>query len=609
MRGFFKENKLTLLRLILSVGLVVGATIIGSYRFDASLLMYLLAYALASCVIIIHAFGEIFKERRIGEKLLMTVASVGALFVGAFIEATLIVVLFEIGEIIEDLSVTNSRNSISTLKSLRPSQARIKGNTELTRVEDVKFGDIIEVLAGERIPLDGIIVEGIGTIDTSVITGESVPKEVRTGCEVLAGCLNLNSVLYIKVIREHNKSAVQRIIDLSQNAIDKKTKNEKFIRKFANIYTPVIIGIALIVALIPPLFDNFDFATWVYRACSLLAISCPCALVISVPLAYFCAIGYASKKGILVKSSSVLEALEKINTMAFDKTGTLTKPELHVTKVEGVNGATKIDILRYVCVAEMKSNHPVAKAVALEAKKLKIHVQEGQNYKEYAGKGVECDSEYGHIMAGSRTFVDATIGVNTGTVFVSIDGKYVGYIAVGDELKENSKIAFDQLRKLKIRKKIILSGDKKSKVDLVAKMLSAEGAYSNLLPENKLEAIEDIIKTTENCKLAYCGDGINDLPALARADIGIAMGAIGSDAAIEKSDVVIMDDDVAKIPLAIKIARKAKMVVLQNIIGAIAIKAALLVLSVLGIIPLFFAVIGDVGLLLLAVINATRSGR
>ena len=371
----------------------------------------------------------------------------------------------------------------------------------------------------------------------------------------------------------------------------------------------MIIGVALIIALIPPLFDSFDFATWVYRACSLLAISCPCALVISVPLAYYCAIGYASKKGILVKSSSVLESLEKINTMAFDKTGTLTKPELHVTRVEGVNGASKIDILRYVCVAEMKSNHPVAKAVALEAKKLKIKVNEGSNYKEFAGKGVECDSEYGHIMAGSRTYVDATIGVNTGTVFVSLNGKYVGYIAVGDELKENSKIAFEQLRKLKVRKKIILSGDKKSKVDMVAKMLSAEGAYSNLLPEDKLDAIEDIIKTTENCKLAYCGDGINDLPALARADVGIAMGAVGSDAAVEKSDVVIMDDDISKIPMAIKIARKTKRVVLQNIIGAIGVKAALLVLSILGIIPLFFAVIGDVGLLLLAVINATRSGR
>lgn len=609
MKEFFKENRLTLLRLLLSICLIVPAFIISSINPLISIIIYLLAYAISACLIVFKAFKELFTQRRIGEKMLMTVASVGAIVIGEYFEASLIAILFELGELIEDMAVTSSRSSIESLERLRPNVARLKDSGKSVDVNEIKVGDIIEVLAGERIPVDGVIVDSVGSVDTSVITGESAPHEVRHGSEVFAGCLSLNSVLHIKATRLASQSAAQRIIDLSQSAIDKKTKNEKFIRRFANIYTPVVIFIAIAVAVIPPLFDSFNFAAWIYRACSVLAISCPCALVISVPLAYFCSIGYASKRGILIKSSSVLESLERINTIAFDKTGTLTKSELHVNKVESVSDLTKLDVLRLASIAEQKSNHPIAMAVRYQAEKLKLSFSEGTNYKEYAGKGVECDSELGHIMVGTRTFVDATTGINTGTIFVSLNGKYVGYIGIGDELKENSKIAFDRLRKLGVDKKIILSGDKKYKVDIVAKTLGADGAYSSLLPENKLDAIEDIIATTENCHIAYCGDGINDLPSLARADVGIAMGAIGSDAAIEKSDVVIMDDDIAAVPRAIRIARKTKRVVLENIIFAIGAKVALLVLSTIGILPLYGAVLGDVGVLIIAILNSIRAGR
>ena len=609
MKSFIKENKITLIRLLLSVCLLVSAFLVGDASEIASLILYLLSYACAACFIVYRAFLELFKSRRIGEKILMTVASCAAIVIKEYFEATLIVVLFEIGELIEDLAVSGTHNSISSLQSLRPERTRIKGEVELKPTEEVQVGEIIEVLAGERIPLDGVVVDSIGSVDTSVITGEIAPVEISSGKEVFAGCLNLSSAIYIKVTRPQSQSAAQRIIDLSQNALDKKTKNERFIRRFANIYTPVMILLAVIVATIPPLFDDFEFGAWVYRACSLMAISCPCALVISVPLAYFCSIGYASKHGILVKSSSVMESLEGINTIAFDKTGTLTVPDLRVNIIEATNGETKINLLKYVCIAEKKSNHPIAKAIAREARRFNIFVDEGTNYREYAGKGVECDSEYGHIMAGSYTYVDATTGVNIGTVFVSLNGKYVGYIAIGDELKANSKKAFERLRKLGITRRYILSGDKKSKVDMVAGALGASGAYSNLLPENKIFAIEDIYKSEQDCRLAYCGDGINDLPALARADVGIAMGAIGSDAAIEKSDVVIMDDDISRIPLVIKIARKVKRVVIENIAFTIGAKAVLLVLSTIGVLPLYGAVLGDVGILILAILNAIRAGR
>ena len=394
-------------------------------------------------------------------------------------------------------------------------------------------------------------------------------------------------------------------------------KQEKFITKFARIYTPIVICIATLVAFVPPIIDliqptfgDLGFNFWLYKALGMLAISCPCAFIISVPLSYFCGIGYASKQGILIKSSSVMDTLRNIEITAFDKTGTLTRSELLVTRIDACGDVDKIKLLELVAIVESKSTHPIATAVVKEAKKFNLEIIEGKNYMETAGSGVECDSIYGHIKAGGRMFVDPPSGI-VASVYVSLDGKYVGSIGIGDELKHNSKKAFESLRKLGVKKKIILSGDKKSKVDAVAKTLLAETAYSNLKPEDKVHALEDIIENNPGMKIAYCGDGINDVPTLARADIGIAMGAIGSDSAVETSDVIIMDDNIEKIPLAIKISKRTHRVVMSNIIISILVKVAILVL--LGIpsldFKMIYAVLADVGMLIFAILNSLHAGR
>lgn len=609
MKKFLTENKLTLLRLLLAVLLIVTGAILASVSFVASLVIYILAYITSFYEIIYGAIKDLIKEKEFGEEALMTVASLAAMIIGEFLEATLIGVLFTIGELIEKTAQDSSRGSISALQAIRPDKARRKGKGGMDDADSIEIGEIIEILPGERIPLDGSVIDGVSSVENSILTGESTPTEVRAGTEVFAGALNLTGVLYVEVTRVAGQSAAQRIIDLSEKSLEKKTKKEKFIRKFAKIYTPIMIGIAGLIAVIPPLFDGYSFTKWILKACSVLAISCPCAFVVSIPLAYFSAIGYASKKGILIKGSVVLEALKEINTVAFDKTGTITKSDLHVTKIEAYGETTKLKLLEYVLIAEKKSLHPIAEAIRNEAERFNITAEDGYNYEEKAGYGVECDCEYGHIKAGSRLFVNAVAGVSAGTVFVSLNGEYVGYVGIGDELKHNSKIAFEQLRELGVTKRIILSGDKKSKVDLVAKTLGAEEAYSHLLPEHKVDAIEDIISCGENVKIAYCGDGINDLPAIARADVGIAMGAVGSDSAIEKSDIIIMDDDIEKIPRAMKIARSARRVVMENIIFSLAAKLAVLILTVFGVTSLLVAVCADVGVLLLTILNSLRAGR
>ena len=608
MREFIKEHKFDIIKLAITFCLIVSAIISGFFNKQASFIIYIVAYLLIAYKTIFLGFKKLFTKAEISERMLMSVASLGAIITEAYFEAALVILLFEIGELIEAGAKKGSRKSLEKLQSIRPDRARPKGSIDMVDADTIKIGDVIEVFPGERIPLDGICVDGVSTVDTSILTGESAPVEARNGKEVFAGCLNINSVLYIKVTRLASQSAAQRIIDLAENAGEKKTKSERFITKFAKIYTPIIIGLALLVALIPPII-GLDFADWAYKAFSMLAISCPCALVISVPLAYYCAVGYAAKRGILIKGTAALEKLESLNTLAFDKTGTLTKSDLHVTKLEAFEGYTKIKLLELACIAEYKSNHPLAQALRNEAKRFKIDVKEGTNYDEKIGFGIECDSEYGHIKAGSKIYVGAVTQTNVGTVFVSVDGKYIGYVGVGDDLKPNSKRAFEKLRHLGIEKMYILSGDKKSKVDMVASALYADGAYSQLLPENKLDALEDIISNHENVKIGYCGDGINDLPCLSRADVGISMGAIGSDGAVEKGEVVIMDDDLDKIPLAIKIAKKTKKTAITNIAFSIAFKALLLALNFVLPLPMWVAVLGDVGIMLVAILNALRAGK
>ncbi len=616
MRKFLKENKLSLLRIIVSCLLLACGIITENGDYRVSLGSFILAYLIVAYEIIFGAVKDLVKEKAVEEKMLMTIASLGAMLINEYFEATVVVILFMVGEMFENSAKDYSRRSIESLASIRSDRVRIKGGG-VVPAADCAVGSVIEVLPGERIALDGVIIEGDGAVDTSVITGESAPKRVYRSVEVLAGYINTSTPLTIKVKRTLNSSAAQRIIDLAEKSLEKKTKQEKFIRRFAKIYTPFVIFLSMLVAFVPPIIDlihpilgNRGFDFWLYKALSMLALSCPCAFVISVPLAYFCGIGYASRRGILIKSPEAMDSLRSVEIAAFDKTGTLTRSELLVTRIDACEDIDKIKLLELVAIVEAKSTHPMAIAITNEARRFNLTVPEGNNYEEKIGSGVECDSVYGHIKAGNRLYIDPPSGI-IASIYVSLDGKYVGSIGIGDELKHNSRKAFESLRKLGIKKKIILSGDKKSKVDAVAKTLLAETAYSNLRPEDKVLALEDIMKNNEGMKIAYCGDGINDVPTLARADIGISMGSVGSDSAVEVSDVIIMDDNIENVPFAIKISKRTHSTVMQNIIISILAKAV--VLALLGIptlnVKMIYAVLADVGVLIVTIINSLGAGK
>lgn len=618
MKRFIKENLITLLRVVAASLLVACGYYTKIFTEFLPFALFGLAYIILCYDVAIGAFKELFKEKSISDKMLMLLASFGAMAIGEFFEANIILILYMIGELFEDTARESSKKSIEILAGLQTDRVRLK-NGSVMQAKDVTVGEVIEVLPGERIALDGIVVGGLGSVNTSVITGESTPKHIKHGSRVLAGYLNIEAPITIKVTRPLSSSAAQRIVDIAEKSFEKKTKSEKFIKKFARIYTPIAIGVSLLVAIIPPVIDmitpifgNLGFSFWTYKALGVLAISCPCAMVISVPLAYFCGVGYASKKGILIKGSSTIEALRDVEIIAFDKTGTLTRSELVVTSLDTYGTKVdKIKLLELVSIVESKSTHPIAKAITELSKKFNVLIPEGENYIETAGSGVECDSMYGHIKAGTKSFVDAPSGI-IASVYVSVDGEYVGSIGIGDQLKYNSKRVFEKLRKLGVKKKIILSGDKKFKVDQIAKNILAEGAYSNLKPADKVHAIEDIKNNNRNLKkIAYCGDGINDVPALARADVGIAMGATGSDSAVEASDVVIMDDNLENVANAIKIAKKTHRRAVFNIVFSLIVKVA--VLALLSI-PFFnfkmmYAVLADVGLLIFTIINALLAGR
>ena len=607
MKRIISEHKVGFIKILLSVLLLIEAQVLSANAFAVmSLVCYITAYAIIAYETIIRAIKELFKRREIGEELLMSVASMGAMIIGEYFEGILVFILYTVGEIFEDIATDSSHRSIESLAKIRPDKTRIFG-AEMVNTSSVEIGELIEVFPGERIPLDSELVDCQGSVDTSVITGESAPVQVRAGSEVLAGCLNCNTALKLRVKRKASSSAAQRIIDLAENALERKTKSEKFIKVFAKVYTPIVILISLIVALVPPIFDGYNFSEWAYKALSMLAVSCPCAVVISVPLAYYCGIAYASRKGILIKGSCVIDALCKVKAVAFDKTGTLTKSDLHVTKIEPVAGVGKAELLRYTCIAELKSTHPIATAMLYEANKFNISIEDGENYQEKVGFGVECDSKYGHIKAGNREFVNCSDEVH-GSVHVTLNDKYIGSVTLGDEIKPNSKKAFEMLKSLGIKNKIIISGDKKSKVKLISRSLCADKAFYELTPEQKLETIDQLI-AEQNGNVAYCGDGINDTPALARADVGIAMGALGSDSAVECSDIVIMDDDICKVPKALKIARSTKRIVLSCIILSLLVKATMLVLSALGIVSMLGAVVSDVGMLIFAIVLALFSGK
>ena len=565
----------------------------GGFKFS---ILFFLAYIIAGWDVIFKAAKNITKGHVFDENFLMSAATIGALCIKEYPEAVMVMILYQIGEYFQHKAVEKSRHSISELMDIRPDYANLRG--EKVSPQEVKVGDIITVNTGEKIPLDGIVTEGHASLDTSALTGESVPRTVSTGDSVISGCINLNGVLKIKVTKEFGESTVTKILELVEHASSKKARTEKFITKFAAYYTPAVVILALMIAFIPPLFIT---GNWIERALTFLVISCPCALVISIPLSFFAGIGSASKNGILIKGSNYLELLAKPDTVVFDKTGTLTKGVFKVREVH----SDEPDFLKYAAYAESASSHPIAAAIR-EAYGQEIPEQ--NNIEEIAGLGIKAVIDGKEILAGSAKLVK-TEPINTdGTVvYVSINGNYCGYIVIADEVKDDSKETIEKLKTLGI-KTVMLTGDSKNTADKVQKKLGVDNAFAELLPEDKVNKLEKIIKTAGG-SVIFVGDGINDAPVLTRADVGIAMGGLGSDAAIEAADAVIMDDSPSKLITSIKIARKTMRIVKQNIVFALGVKALFLILGGIGIMTMWGAVFADVGVALLAVLNSLRTLR
>ncbi|MDD4690325.1 MAG: heavy metal translocating P-type ATPase, partial [Eubacteriales bacterium] len=557
------------------------------------------------------ARGDVFSEH-----FLMSVATIGAFCVGEYAEGVAVMLFYLLGELFEDMAVDHSRKSISALMDIRPDYANIKVGDDLEKVspDEVSIGDIIVVKPGEKIPLDGKVIEGTSMVDTAALTGESVPRELEPGSVALSGFINKNGVLTIEVTKEFGESTVSKVLDLVQNAGSKKAQTEKFITKFARYYTPVVVFGALALAVIPPLvIPGATFSDWIYRALVFLVVSCPCALVLSIPIGFIGGIGGASKRGILVKGGNYLEALNNVEAVVFDKTGTLTKGVFKVTATNPQNDYTDKELLEYAAYAESYSNHPIALSI-ISAYNTEIDKNRIENYQEVAGHGIKVNINGKEVLAGNtRLMSSENINYNDvdilGTVVhVAIDKKYAGSIVISDEVKEDSANAIKELKALGVRKTVMLTGDLKVVADKIGNKLGLDEVYSELLPADKVEKIEFLeAQKSHKGKIVFVGDGINDAPVLARADIGMAMGGLGSDAAIEAADVVIMTDEPSKIASAIKIAKRTRSIVIQNIVFALGVKAVFLVLGALGVASMWEAVFGDMGVAIIAVLNAMRA--
>ena len=576
--------------------------------------LYIIAYLIVGLEIVWKAIKNIFRGKVFDEHFLMTVATIGAFAIGEFPEAVAVMLFYQVGELFQDYAVDKSRKSIASLMDIRPDIAFVKrnGNVEKVSPEDVKIGENIVVKPGEKIPLDGVIEEGNSMIDTSALTGESLPREVSIGDEVLSGCINKNGLLTIKVEKEFGESTVSKILDLVENASSKKSKSENFITKFAKYYTPIVVIIAVLLAIIPPFVLNLgEFTEWLYRALTFLVVSCPCALVISIPLGFFGGIGGASKTGILVKGSNYLEALSNTEIVVFDKTGTLTEGVFEVQKVEA-NGISKEELLKYAAYAESNSNHPISLSLR-KAYNKEINQSSILKTEELAGRGVSSNVEGREILIGNDKLmkeknISYTPCNEIGTIlYVAIDNKYAGYILIADKIKEDSFKAIKELKANNIKETVMLTGDKKQVGESVTNELGLDKVYTELLPDGKVEKVEELMKDkSEKGKLVFVGDGINDAPVLALSDIGVAMGGLGADSAIEAADVVIMTDEPSKISTAIKISKKTMSIVKQNIVFAIAVKVLVLILTAFGIGTMWEAVFADVGVSVLAIINSLR---
>jgi len=609
----FRKDAVFLFAAIL---LYIAALVSGS---PYKILFYIAAYFAAGWDVLLGAGRNIVRGKVFDENFLMSIATIGAFAIGEYPEAAAVMLFYKTGELFQDIAVDRSRRSIKSLIDIRPDHANVKtaGGTITVPPEQVSIGDIIVVKPGERIPLDGVVVSGRSEVDTSALTGESVPRDVITGDDVLSGFINKSGVLNIRVTKSFNESAVSRILELVENASAKKAVVENFISKFARYYTPAVVGTAALIALLPPLISGtLDFFSWGYRALVFLVVSCPCALVVSIPLSFFGGIGGASRKGILVKGGNYLEALNNIGAVVFDKTGTLTKGVFKVNKVSGKNGFSESTVLEYAALAEAHSTHPIAVSIS-EAYGRKADESRIQSYEEMAGHGIKAVIDGKKVLVGndklmvSEGFTEYGTCNEDGTVVhVAIDGVYSGCISISDEIKEDSAWTVKELKRLGIPNIVIMSGDSAASVKSAAQLLNIDSFHAGLLPHEKVEKIEEIqysLPEKGRNKLVFVGDGINDAPVLARADIGISMGALGSDAAIEASDIVLMNDEPSRLIDAIMIAKKTRKIVWQNIVFALGVKAAVLILGASGAATMWEAVFADVGVALVAVLNALRS--
>lgn len=615
-----KKQKKNLYRIISALVFYVALRIINVENPYLDFFLYLIPYLIVGYDVLKGAIHGILNKQVFDENFLMAVATVGAIGLGDYPEAVAVMLFYQIGELFQSYAVGKSRKNISNLMDIRPDYANIEKDGKLVRVDpdEVEIGDIITVVVGEKIPLDGIVVEGTSSLNTSALTGESKPRSVKVNDEVISGCINMESPLKIKTTKDFGESTVSKILDLVENATSAKSKSENFISKFAHYYTPIVCYSALAVAILPPLVNGlilgngYNWSTWLIRALTFLVVSCPCAIVISIPLSFFGGIGGASSQGVLVKGSNYLEQLSKVKIVAFDKTGTMTKGIFEVTTIHN-NEFSEEELLDYAAHGEIFTTHPIGKSIIKEYGK-PLDKSRVKSVKEIPGKGIKAIIDDKTVLIGNEKLM-SEYGVSIiechdeGTiVHLALDNHYKGHIHIGDVIKPTSEKAISELKKIGIRLTVMLTGDERQVGENVAKKLNIDRVYSELLPQDKVSKVEELLKDKkEDEVLAFVGDGINDAPVLSLADIGIAMGALGSDAAIEAADVVLMDDDPLKIAKAIKIAKKCMRIVYENIFFAIGIKVACLILTAIGITNMWIAIFADVGVMVICVLNAIRA--
>ncbi len=614
MNGWCKMKKKKEVIIVISAILFVIALLV-KMNLTLQLILMLIAYILVGKDTVLGAIKNVEKGDFLDEKFLMTIATLGAILIGEYPEAVAVMLFYEVGELFQGYAINKSRKSIADMMDIKPEYANVIRNNKSQKVDpdEVQIGETIEIKPGERVPLDATVVKGESTLDTSALTGESVPVEVREGANILSGCININGLIIAEVTKEYFDSTVNKVLDLVENASAKKSKSERLITRFSKIYTPIVIGLAVLLAILPPIISGeYNFRLWIFRALSFLVVSCPCAFVISVPLSFFSGIGAASRAGVLIKGGNYLEALSKVDTVVFDKTGTLTKGVFNVQKVVVLDKNIDEDkFISLVAAAESGSNHPISKSIQKYYNK-EIDTNSINSIKEISGKGIEAIIDNRKILVGNEKLINIPKDISIddiGTIlYVEIDNKFAGYIVISDELKKDSKKTIKDLKDIGIKKTIMLTGDLEKVSKKVGKDLGLDEVYTNLLPQDKVSKFEEIIENKKSKgNVVFVGDGINDAPVLARADVGIAMGAMGSDAAIEAADVVIMTDEPSKIVTAIKSSKRTMKIAMQNISLAFGIKAIVLILSALGIADMWMAVFADTGVTILAVLNSFRA--